>query len=144
MQNFSKYFLKLLQCFSRYREHYGNSKWIFLLKKFIHLNNIIKKKFFLSSLTAINTTATNTIIFLSNISKLKHSQIIKIQTQKHNFKINQIITIKVKKRKRKRKRQKTEAIWPIWTALGMKMSNGTGTHLSCSFSLYLFSYCRDS
>ena len=34
---------------------------------------------------------TNTTIFLSNISKLKHNQIIRIQTQKHNFKINQII-----------------------------------------------------
>ena len=41
--------------------------------------------------------ATNTTIFLSNISKLKHNQIIRIQTQKHNFKINQIIAIKEKK-----------------------------------------------
>ena len=62
----------------------------------------------------INTT--NTTIFLSNISKLKHNQSIRIQTQKHNFKINQIITQK------KKKRQKTEAIWPIWTGLGTKMS----------------------
>ena len=63
---------------------------------------------FLFPLTVTNTTATNTIIFLSNISKLKYNQIIRIQTQKHNFKINQIITIKGKKKKKKR--QKTEAI----------------------------------
>ena len=44
----------------------------------------------------INTT--NTTIFLSNISKLKHNQSIRIQTQKHNFKINQIITQKKKKK----------------------------------------------
>ena len=53
---------------------------------------------------------TNTTIFLSNISKLKYNKIIRIQTQKHNFKINQIITIKAKKKKEKKKRQKTEAI----------------------------------
>ena len=41
---------------------------------------------FLSPFTATNTTATNTTIFLLNISKLKHNQIIRIQTQKHNFK----------------------------------------------------------
>ena len=51
--------------------------------------------------------STNTTIFLSNISKLKHNQIIRIQTQKHNFKINQIITIKAKKKK-KEKKKKTE------------------------------------
>ena len=50
--------------------------------------------------------ATNTTIFLSNISKLKHNQIIRIQTQKHNFKINQIITIKAKKKKKQKRRQK--------------------------------------
>ena len=106
----------------------------FYLKKFIHINK--KKQFFLSPLTATNTT-----IFLSNISKLKHNQIIRIKTQKHNFIINQIITIKAKKKK------KTETIWPIWTALGTKMSDSTVTYLSCSFSLYLFSffsYCRES
>ena len=67
---------------------------------------------FLSPLITTNTTATNTTIFLSNISKLKHNQIIRIQTQKHNFKINQIITIKAKKKKKKkekkRRRQKIE------------------------------------
>ena len=47
---------------------------------------------------------TNTTIFLSNISKLKHNQIIRIQTQKHNFEINQII--KKKKKKIKDRRQK--------------------------------------
>ena len=65
-----------------------------------------KKQFFLSHLTAINTTATNTTIFLSNISKLKHNQIIRIQTQKQNFKINQIITIKAKNKNKKDRRQK--------------------------------------
>ena len=64
---------------------------------------------FLFSHTVTNTTATNTIIFFSNISKLKHNQIIRIQIQKHNFKINQIITIKGKKRKkRKKEKKKTE------------------------------------
>ena len=51
-------------------------------------------------------TAANTTIFLSTISKLKHNQIIRIQTQKHNFKINQIITIKTKKKKKKKKKRK--------------------------------------
>ena len=44
------------------------------------------------------TNITNTTIFLSNIFKLKHNQITRIQTQKHSFKINQIITIKAKKK----------------------------------------------
>ena len=53
--------------------------------------------------------ATNTTIFISNIFKLKYNQIIRIQTQKHNFKINQIITIKGKKKKKeKKKKKKTE------------------------------------
>ena len=56
---------------------------------------------FLSPLIATNTTATNTTIFLSDVSKLKQNQIIRIQTQKQNFKINQIITIKAKKKKKK-------------------------------------------
>ena len=43
--------------------------------------------------------ATIITIFLSTISKLKHNQIIRIQTQKHNFKINQIVTEKGKKKK---------------------------------------------
>ena len=51
-------------------------------------------------LLCYRTNTTNTTIFLSNISKLKHNQIIKIQTQKHNFKINQIRTIKAKKKKK--------------------------------------------
>ena len=50
--------------------------------------------------------ATNTTIFLLNISKLKHNQIIRIQIQKHNFKINQIITTKAKKKKTKDRKQK--------------------------------------
>ena len=62
----------------------------------------------LSMLLCYRTNTTNTTIFLSNISKLKHNQIIRIQTQKHNFKINQIITIKKKKEKKKKERQKTE------------------------------------
>ena len=59
----------------------------------------------LSMLLCYKTNTTNTAIFLLNISKLKHNQIIIIQTQKHNFKINQIITIKAKKRKKKDRRQ---------------------------------------
>ena len=54
---------------------------------------------------------TNTTIFLSNISKLKHNQITRIQTQKHSFKINQIITIKVKKKKTKDRSQLTHLDW---------------------------------
>ena len=54
----------------------------------------------LSVLLCYRTNTTSTTIFLSNISKLKHNQIIRIQTQKHNFKINQIITIKAKKKKK--------------------------------------------
>ena len=54
----------------------------------------------LSVLLCYKTNTTNTTIFLSNISKLKNNQIIRIQTQKHNFKINQIITIKAKKKKK--------------------------------------------
>ena len=57
----------------------------------------------LSVLLCYRTNTTNTTNFLSNISKLKHNQIIIIQTQKHNFKINQIITIKGKKRKKEKK-----------------------------------------
>ena len=58
-------------------------------------------------LLCYRTNTTNTTIFLSNISKLKHNQIIRVQTQKQNFKINQIITIKAKKEK-KEKKKKTE------------------------------------
>ena len=54
-------------------------------------------------LLCYRTNTTNTTIFLSNISKLKHNQIIRVQTQKHNFKINQFITIKAKKKKEKKK-----------------------------------------
>ena len=61
---------------------------------------------FLSPLIATNTTATNTTIFLSDVSKLKQNQIIRIQTQKHKFKINQIIKIKAKKKKKKKKKTK--------------------------------------
>ena len=63
---------------------------------------VLSQHFYRNALTATNTT-----IFLSNISKLKYNQIIKIQTQKHNSKINQIITIKAKKKKKKKKK-KTE------------------------------------
>ena len=62
----------------------------------------------LSVLLCYRTNTTNTRIFLSNIFKLKHNQIIRIQTQKHNFKINQIITKKEKeKEKTKDRRQKS-------------------------------------
>ena len=62
---------------------------------------VLSQHFYRNALRAINTTATNTTIFLSNISKLKHNQIIRIQTQKHNLKINQIITIKAKNKIKK-------------------------------------------
>ena len=61
----------------------------------------------LSVLLCYRINTTNTTIFISNIFKLKYNQIIKIQTQKYNFKINQIITIKAKKEKKKKKK-KTE------------------------------------
>ena len=64
---------------------------------------VLSQHFYRNALIAINTTVTNTTIFLSNISKLKHNQIIRIQTQKHNFKINQIIKMKAKKKKKKTK-----------------------------------------
>ena len=67
---------------------------------------VLSQHFYRNALIAINTTATNTTIFLSNISKLKYNQIIKIQTQKHNSKINQIITKKTKKKKKKEKKRK--------------------------------------
>ena len=95
---------------------------------------------FLSPLIAKNTT-----IFLSNISKLKHNQIIRIQTQKPNFKINQIITTKAKKKKKKKKekekkRQKTKAICPSGLRWGRRWVTAPGwancfgtkmTHLDC-------------
>ena len=63
---------------------------------------IVERKVLSQHLYKNALIATIITIFLSTISKLKHNQIIRIQTQKHNFKINQIITIK-KKKKRKRK-----------------------------------------
>ena len=62
-------------------------------------------------LLCYRTNTTNTTIFLSNISKLKHNQIIKIQTQKHNFKINQIITIKAKKKETEDRSHLTHLDW---------------------------------
>ena len=52
-----------------------------------------------------NTEQTLQIKTINNLS-LKHNQITRIQTQKHSFKINQIITIKAKKKKKKDKGQK--------------------------------------
>ena len=52
-----------------------------------------------------NTTNYNNKQSLSNISKFTHNQITRIQTQKHSFKINQIITIKKKIKKKKDKGQ---------------------------------------
>ena len=70
---------------------------------------VLSQHFYTNALFLSHLTATNTTIFLSNNSKLKHNQIIRIQTQKYNFKINQIITIKGKKRKkRKKEKKKTE------------------------------------
>ena len=78
----------------------------------------------------INTT--NTTIFLSNISKLKHNQSIRIQTQKHNFKINQIITQKKKKKDRRQKPSDPSGLgwgrrWAKawrWELLGMFLNEG--------------------
>ena len=64
---------------------------------------IVERKVLSQHLYKNALIATIITIFLSTISKLKHNQIIRIQTQKHNFKINQIITIKKKKKKRKEK-----------------------------------------
>ena len=70
---------------------------------------IVERKVLSQHLYKNALIATIITIFLSTISKLKHNQIIRIQTQKHNFKINQIITIKKKKKKKKeKKRQKME------------------------------------
>ena len=110
-----------------------SNEFFYLKNSYISVKK--KKKNFLSPLIATNTT-----IFLSNIFKLKHNKIIRIQTQKHNFKINQIITIKPKKKKKKKWKIEDRSHWPIWTAFRMKMSDDTVTHLSCSFSLYLFSF----
>ena len=60
----------------------------------------------LSVLLCYKTNTTNTTIFLSNISKLKNNQIIRIQTQKHNFKIN-----KKKKKKTKDRSHLTHLDW---------------------------------
>ena len=78
---------------------------------------------FLSPLIATNTTAINTTIFLSNISKFKHNQIIRIQTQKHNFKINQIITIKAKKKKKKKSKIKRSSYVPGHSQFAAEESN---------------------
>ena len=99
---------------------------------------VLSQHFYINVLT----TATNITIFLSNISKLniiKHNQIIIIQTQKHNFKINQIITIKAKKKTKDRRQKPSDLYslhwgrrwatarvgsialglrWIIWTVLG--------------------------
>ena len=69
---------------------------------------IVERKVLSQHLYKNALIATIITIFLSTISKLKHNQIIRIQTQKHNFKINQIITIKKKKKKKEKKRQKME------------------------------------
>ena len=53
-----------------------------------------------------NTEQTLQIITINNLS-LKHNQITRIQTQKHSFKINQIITIKAKKKKKKRTKDRS-------------------------------------
>ena len=79
---------------------------------------VLSQHFYTNALFLSHLTATNTTIFLSNNSKLKHNQIIRIQTQKHNFKINQIITHthtqkqkqknKNKKKTKKKERKKTK------------------------------------
>ena len=72
----------------------------FLLKKIIQFN---KKKFFLSPLTT-TTNIHNGFKHNNLFSQISlSSSIIKIQTQKHNLKINQIITIKQKKKRKERK-----------------------------------------
>ena len=75
----------------------------FLLKKIIQFN---KKKFFLSPLTT-TTNIHNGFKHNNLFSQISlNSSIIKIQTQKHNLKINQIITIKQKKKRKEKKRHK--------------------------------------
>ena len=66
---------------------------------------VLSQHFYTNALFLSHLTATNTTIFLSNNSKLKHNQIIRIQTQKHNFKINKIITKKEKEKKKTRDRR---------------------------------------
>ena len=68
----------------------------------------------LSVLLCYRTNTTHTTFFLSNISKLKHNQIIRILTQKHNFKINQIITIKAKKKKKDRRQNSANPFGLGW------------------------------
>ena len=91
---------------------------------------IVERKVLSQHLYKNALIATIITIFLSTISKLKHNQIIRIQTQKHNFKINQ------KKKDRRQKSSETSRLHCV----GTKMSDGIVTHLSCSFSLYLFSF----
>ena len=70
---------------------------------------VLSQHFYRNALTTTNTT-----IFLSNISKLKHNQIIRIQIQKHNFKINQIITIKTKKKTKDRRQKPSDPFGLRW------------------------------
>ena len=73
---------------------------------------VLSQHFYTNTLFISPLTTTNTTIFFLNISKLKYNQIIIIQTQEYNFKINQIITIKAKKKKEREedRRQKIEVI----------------------------------
>ena len=75
---------------------------------------------------------TNTTIFLSNISKLKHNQIIRIQTQKHNFKINQIITIKAKKKKKRNTEDRTARTHLDWVGDEDEQQHEDESSLECS------------
>ena len=86
----------------------------------------------LSMLLCYRTNTTNTTIFLSNISKLKHNQIIRIQTQKHNFKINQIITIKAKKKKKRKTEDRTALTHLDWVGDEDEQQHEDESSLECS------------
>ena len=86
----------------------------------------------LSVLLYYRTNTTNTTIFLSNISKLKYNQIIRIQTQKYNFKINQIITIKAKKKKKKKTKDRSQLTHLDWVGDEDEQQHEDESSLECS------------
>ena len=115
-----------------------------------------KKKFVLSPLT-MATNIHNSYKHNNPFSQTSlNSSIIKIQTQKHNLKINQIMTIKAKRKKRHKPSNPSGLRWGgrraavEWKAqLGTVNADSSPTcvlrstveqarSLACSFSLYLF------
>ena len=115
-----------------------------------------EKKFFLSPLT-MATNIHNSYKHNNPFSQTSlNSSIIKIQTQKHNLKINQIMTIKAKRKKRHKPSNPSGLRWGgrraavEWKAqLGTVNADSSPTcvlrstveqarSLACSFSLYHF------